>query len=197
MARTINEEQRKKNEAAILNKSREVFCAKGFNHVTMKDLVEASGMSRGGFYFYYSSVDVVFRAATQQRTKSKFEEIVHSIEENPDFDELLETYFKAQKKRLLNMDQSMIRAMYEYLFTHRDKSDIEFRDAQIAKILDTIRAILELGVRQGKVDAAGLDQKIENIMICIEGFNALAMFESISEERIDAQFQLLTEMIRG
>lgn len=196
MSRTVNEEQRKKKKTALLDASRTVFCEKGFSNTTMKDLVEASGMSRGGFYFYYSSVDEVFRATAMYSVKSKFKSIVASIEQNPDFDQLLASYFETQKKRLLNMRNSMMRAMYEYLFTHQTQADIDFRDAQVAKILETVKAILELGVRQGKVVPDDLDAKAENIMVCIEGFNAMAMFGATSAARIDAQFRLLTKMIR-
>ena len=195
MPRIVNKDQRRKKEMEILEAVRLVFCRKGLSNVTMKDLIDATGMSRGGFYFYYQSVDEVFRAMAEHRAKSKFEEILHSIEDNPDFDELLDAYFSTQIQRLLHMDNSMIRAMYEYLFTHRGENDHTFRDAQVDKNLETVRVILELGVRQGKVNPARLKDLTQHVMVCIEGLNALCMFGALSTQRLEAQFQLLKDII--
>lgn len=41
----------------ILEKAREVFVEKGFKSVTMKDIVEACEISRGGLYLYFESTE--------------------------------------------------------------------------------------------------------------------------------------------
>ena len=40
----------------ILEKAREVFVEKGFRSVTMKDIVDACEISRGGLYLYFSLI---------------------------------------------------------------------------------------------------------------------------------------------
>ena len=44
----------------ILEKAREVFVEKGFRSVTMKDIVDACEISRGGLYLYFSSPEEIF-----------------------------------------------------------------------------------------------------------------------------------------
>lgn len=44
----------------ILNNARKVFSKKGFSAVTMQDIIEACGISRGGIYLYFTSVDDIF-----------------------------------------------------------------------------------------------------------------------------------------
>ena len=41
----------------ILDSAKQVFIQKGFNRVTMKDIIEKCNISRGGIYLYYSTVD--------------------------------------------------------------------------------------------------------------------------------------------
>jgi AcrR family transcriptional regulator len=41
----------------IRDTAREVFIRKGFNDVTMKDIAQTAGISRGGLYLYYSSTE--------------------------------------------------------------------------------------------------------------------------------------------
>ena len=50
-------EQKKKY---ILETARKVFIEKGFKNVTMKDIVEACDISRGGLYLYFGSTREIF-----------------------------------------------------------------------------------------------------------------------------------------
>ena len=75
MPRVSNEERRRLKEEAILESARSVFLRKGFIDVTMKDIIEECGISRGGIYLYYDSVDDIFVAGAAHRNKRKFEVI--------------------------------------------------------------------------------------------------------------------------
>ncbi|HBG77060.1 TetR/AcrR family transcriptional regulator [Eubacteriales bacterium mix99] len=195
MARPVDEKNREEVKEKIMETARKVFCEKGFINVTMTDLLNAAGMSRGGFYFYYRSVDEVFRDTVRNRNKSNFDEIRLSINKNPDFTGLIDSYFAKQKKRLLNMEDSLLRAFYEYLFTHMEKSDIQFRNEQSDKILGTVNAMLQLGVRQKALAPENVEQIAEHYMYTIEGLNVMALFQGLTEETIDRQFKILKNMI--
>ncbi len=47
---------------AICEKSRELFCERGFKGVTMKDVCKAAGLSRGGLYRHFESTGQIFTA---------------------------------------------------------------------------------------------------------------------------------------
>jgi len=44
----------------IVETARDVFIEKGYKNVTMKDIVDACGISRGGLYLYFSGTDELF-----------------------------------------------------------------------------------------------------------------------------------------
>ena len=44
----------------ILEKAREVFMEKGYKNVTMKDIVDACEISRGGLYLYFPGTRELF-----------------------------------------------------------------------------------------------------------------------------------------
>ena len=196
MARPVDKKNREENKAKIMEAARGVFCKKGFNNVTMTDLLKTANISRGGFYFYYKSVDEVFRDTVQHRKKSNFEEIRKAIAHNPDFFELLDDYFQKQKSRLLNMENSLIRALYEYLFTHTEESDAGFRNEQRSNILETVNAILQLGVQQNAISSNNIVQKAEHFMYTIEGLNAMSLFQGLTTEIIEQQFELLKNILK-
>ena len=49
--------QKKKH---ILETARKVFIEKGYKRVTMKDIVDACGISRGGLYLYFNNTGEIF-----------------------------------------------------------------------------------------------------------------------------------------
>ena len=49
----------------ILETARTVFMEKGFKDVTMKDIVDACNISRGGLYLYFSSTKEIFLEVLQ------------------------------------------------------------------------------------------------------------------------------------
>jgi AcrR family transcriptional regulator len=195
MARTANEKQQAAKRKMIIEKAREVFCQKGFLNVTMKDIVEACGISRGGLYLFFSSVEELFEAVIMNRNISRFEEVRQLIRQNANFYDLLDLYFNMQKERLLDMEDSILMATYEYYSVRQNPSDIEFRDNQIACIKKTIVDILELGVKQGAIINDNIEELAYNYLYLIEGMSVFGMFNNITEANIEAQIQVMKSML--
>lgn len=192
--RIPNEGKRKAKYDLILEKARLVFCRKGYSNVTMKDIIDECGISRGGIYLYFNSVDEIFKQVVITRERNKTEEIRKQIQLNVNFLELLDAYLLTQKRRLLNMSDSLLRAMYEYNFTNTTAEDFELREAQVDGIRNTISDILSLGVRQGYVNEAMLDIMKDHMMFIIEGLSVYALLGGLTEENVDTQFHHIKEM---
>ena len=54
-----------------MERAREVVCKKGYKNVTMKDIVEACEISRGGLYLYFSSTKEIFDALLEEDAANK------------------------------------------------------------------------------------------------------------------------------
>ena len=195
MARTVNDGNRELVQIRILEAAQPVFCEKGFSDVTMTDLINAAGLSRGGYYFYFKSVGSVFRATVTRHRNRRFAEIRKAIEDDHNFYQILDSYLEKQKLRLLNMEESMLRALYEYLFTHQEERDAQFRNEQKNNILETVNAILQLGKRQNIISGDGLEQIAEHFMYTIEGLNVMAMLGGLTAEIVDAQLDILKQLL--
>lgn len=196
LARPVDEQNRERVRKEILEKSHGVFAKKGYSAVTMTDLITAAGMSRGGFYFYYKSVEEIFRDVFRYRKSSHVKKIKQQIEENKSFSELLEDFFQLQKQQLLNMDSSLMRSLYEYLFIPvNEDSDLEFRNEIKDNLLEVMRTIMNYGVKSGTIQTENSEMLSDHFMVTIEGLYVIAAFLGISESRIDQQFQTLREML--
>jgi len=191
-----NQQRKQKKRETILTAARTVFAQKGFIGVTMKDIIDASGISRGGIYLYFQSVDEIFMAVVQQRANHTYDTIKQAVTTNPPFAELFAEYLAGHADRLLHqLDGSLLRPMYEYYFTHKDAATYAFQQQQLANTQATIEMILQLGVRQHVIRDENLADIAANLMFLIEGMSMLALTGGISKAQIDQQFVLMQSLL--
>lgn len=196
MANIANEKRKQMKREAILEGAREVFSRKGLIDVTMKDIIDECGISRGGLYLYFDSVDTIFIEVLRQRNSRKFDGIRADVKANKPFEKLLNEYFAEHKDRLLNhVGNSLLRATYEYYYTHGSKKDHAFQQAQISSSQETIHEILKLGVEQKILKNQDLDKIAETFMLIIEGLGVLAITGAITEKRIDDQISMMQSIL--
>ena len=93
------------------------------------------------------------------------------------------------------MDNSLLRSMYEYYFTHKTAADHKFQQEQLAATKKTILAILELGVTQGVLKDEKIAEIAENFMFMIEGMSVMALTGGITQQQLDEQFDLMKKML--
>lgn len=176
--------------ALILKSAKKVFIRKGFDRVTMKDIIEECGISRGGIYLYFSTVDEIFIEVVKKHNQEKIEGIRTSIERNQNFDRLIDEFFADQKERLLNMDKSLFVAMMEFCFAHKNVSDRDFYTDQFYNTKVIILEILKFGQKAEAITAKNIDRLADSILFLIEGLRSLAVSSAISDELVDQQMQV-------
>ena len=189
------EEKTAKREA-ILESAKVVFSKKGLIDATMQDIIEECGISRGGIYLYFQSVDAIFLEVLQQRSQRRFNEVRAMIKANASFETILTKYFEDHKYRLLHsISDSMLRATYEYYYTHKSVETSSLQQTQLTETKRTIQEIFQVGVAQGVIADRNLEAIAENYMFVIEGLGILALTGHIQEEQIDHQIQVMRTLL--
>ncbi|KRM71623.1 TetR family transcriptional regulator [Lacticaseibacillus brantae DSM 23927] len=162
----------------------------------MKDIIDATGISRGGIYLYFDSVEAVFTAVIQQRSNRTYETVQQAVAANQPFETVLTDYLAGHARRLQSqLDGSLLRATYEYYFTHKDGATVDFQQQQLANTQATIEMILDLGVTQHVLKDQGLSGIAANWMFLIEGMSTLALTGGIAAAQINAQFTLMRRLL--
>ena len=72
----------------IIQTARKVFEEKGYLKVTMKDIVEACEISRGGLYLYYESVRELFLDVLQAEKETTEDVFGPAEKRNPEREEV-------------------------------------------------------------------------------------------------------------
>ena len=184
-----------KKRELILAKAEQVFIRKGFNGITMKDIIEECNISRGGLYLYYSSVDEIFMEVIKRHNQLKLEKTKIDIQGNENFEAMVDGYFQMQKERLLNMENSLLLAMFEFFIAHKHEADKDFFSGTFHSLENAILEIFNCGVKLGYLNDDCIQILAENLLYCIKGLETLAMSGGVTEELLDKQFDFCKQII--
>ena len=178
----------------ILGKAREVFAEKGFKNVTMKDIVDACDISRGGLYLYFSGTDELFLAVLADDIAEDDEEAVTAaLSGNASAGDMLALFLKEQKKEILRKKNNLIVATYEYFSVNK----VSAKDNPLKKQFDTavkiVEKLIENGVESGEFYCENPLGCARNLMYVVEGLKITSKTVGINEEAIDKELMYVLE----
>jgi AcrR family transcriptional regulator len=194
MDRSVDKKTSAKREL-ILTRAKQVFIRKGFAAVTMKDIIEECGISRGGLYLYFQSVDEIFMHVIETHNQRKWNEAKQHLSEDKCFEQLIDEYLAKQKKRLMNLNNSLLVPMYEYRFANRDEYHKSFFNKQFTDTKNVVSEILDCGFAKCGKGSRCTETLATGIVLLIEGISMLAVGAGITEGFIDSQMALIKDMI--
>lgn len=103
-----------KTKELIREKAAALFAEKGFKEVTMKDICEASGLSRGGLYRHYESTEQIFSELMDFLLTAQENEFTGKMERGLPAVQILEEVLKRYQKEMIDSSASLSVAIYEY-----------------------------------------------------------------------------------
>lgn len=166
---------------------------KGYKEVTMKDIVEACQISRGGLYLYFSSTKELFEEVLKMEQEDADDVFAESITEETTPTDILAIFLKEQKKELLNKQNSLGKATYEYFFAN----DIPGRDNLLKKQFDAavhvLEGLIQEGVESGEFYCEDPRGCARNIMYLLEGLKIASHTRGISETAVDREIMYVMQ----
>ena len=103
-----------KTKQDIREKAYQLFVEKGFKEVTMKDICELTGLSRGGLYRHYESTSQIFLEIVNDFSNSQKSEIFTKIEQHIPATTILEEILSKYANEMLDYKNSISLAVYEF-----------------------------------------------------------------------------------
>ena len=181
-------EKSKQKREYILKQAKAVFAKKGFRDVTMKDIVEACEISRGGLYLYFGSTEEIFREILQSELEDGGGDITTHLSKDSTMADILMLFLKEQKKIILRKKQDITIAAYEYLFAQRtEKKADNIMRSQFETGIMVLTKILEEGVRREEFYCENAKAEATNIMYVLEGMKICAKTFGLSESKVDQE----------
>lgn len=165
----------------IVEAARDVFFRRGYKGVTMKDIVEACGISRGGLYLYFSNTKELFEAVLERENKTLTSVLESPAVKEASPGEILLMYLEEQKKDILKKKGNLTAATYEYLFENKSAKNCFDKE---------VRALEQLivdGVNEEWMICESPAEAARNIVYAIEGMKVTAQTMEVTAQTVDNQ----------
>lgn len=182
--------QKKKH---ILENARKVFMEKGFKSVTMKDIVEACEISRGGLYLYFDSTEQILMEVLQMEADETDDVFTERIAQGDTAADILTLFLKEQKKELLRKKDNLTVAVYEYFFAHKSTDKDNMLRRQFDAGVMVIEKLIEAGIASGEFYCEDPKGAAANIMYVLEGMKINAQTFGITEKMVDEQLLFIMQ----
>ena len=103
-----------KTKQDIREKAYQLFAQKGFKEVTMKDICELTGLSRGGLYRHYESTEQIFLEIVNAFTDKQKNEVLTKMEQHIPAAAILEELLARYAGEMIDSENSISLAIYEF-----------------------------------------------------------------------------------
>ncbi|MCR5100778.1 MAG: TetR/AcrR family transcriptional regulator [Butyrivibrio sp.] len=172
----------------IIEKAREVFASKGYKTVTMKDIVDACDISRGGLYLYFGSTAEIFMAVLNSEVDEDDDEAIdRALKNDASAGDMLALFLKEQKKTILKKKNNLTFATYEYFSENRvSPADNPIR-TQFETAVRIVERLIENGMESEEFYCEDPMGCARNLMYVIEGLKVTSSTMGITEEMIDRE----------
>lgn len=177
----------------IVETARQVFKEKGFKEVTMKDIVDACNISRGGLYLYFQSTREIFEDVLKLEQEDADDVFEAGISREATPSDVLALFLKEQKKELLNRKFSLNKAVYEYFFENHVPSKENLLKRQFDAAVYIIEKLIDAGVESGEFYCEDSRGAARNIMYVLEGLKIASETRGISEAVVDREIMYVMQ----
>lgn len=169
----------------ILETARGIFMEKGYKDVTMKDIVEACGISRGGLYLYFESTKEIFQEVLKLESQETDDLFAVKIQENATAADIMALLLKEQKKELLRKKNSLTIAIYEYYFANKPGKKENGLREQFEGAVSVLEKLITDGVESGEFYSEDPLGCARNIMYVLEGLKVASHTMGVTEKMVD------------
>lgn len=179
----------------ILETARKVFVEKGFKKVTMKDIVEACDISRGGLYLYFDSTSQIFLEVMKMESQEADDVFSDSIADDATAADILILFLKEQKKELLRKSDTLTQAIYEFYFQNQLSRKDNILKKQFDSAVKIMEKLIETGVDNGEFYCEDCRGMARNIMFVLEGLKISAQTIGVTAEAVDREIRFILRML--
>ncbi len=182
-----------KTEEFILKKSIKIFAEKGYTAVTMKDICEATDLSRGGLYRHYSSTKEIFTAILDKDIEDNGSIVDEVIQQKVPAKVIFAHFLAGEKEAALGNNKGWFFAVHEFAFMENDRRS--YLDERVFHAGQILKKILRYGHEKGEFKKFDIETLSFHILTVLDGIKTSSSVLSISEETIDRQIDFIEELI--
>lgn len=190
--------KKEKTRELILEISYGLFAKNGFSNITMKDICEATNLSRGGLYSHFSSTTEIFEEILGKMNEKNEMNFYEEMEKGTSAIEILNRTLEFLEDEMSHPEDSLSLAMYEYS-VNIDSNKMQYFN-KIGE--DKWTALIKYGIENGEFENVQVEELVNIILYAYQGVRmwsriipmTLDVFKSITN---NVKSQLIKEEIKN
>ena len=178
----------------IIDVAAKVFSEMGYKNVTMKDIVDACDISRGGLYLYYESTSELFVDVMKSQAAAG-EDFTSLISDDATAADILLLCLQEEKKELFKKKNNLTRAYYEFYFDEKPSKADNVLKKKFDSNIKMIGKLIEIGVESGEFTCEDPLTAAFNIVYLIEGLKVTSGTIGVSPDSFDRQILYILQSL--
>jgi AcrR family transcriptional regulator len=148
MSPIVSHEHREERKSLILQAAKEVFINKGFNATTIQDIIDQSGVSRGGVYTYFQNTEDIFIELLKKRDLEDVLDLGSLYRAGVTSLQVLTLVLAQIEEGIEGQRDPLVPVIYEYYFTKGWGTEIHLSllEQRVEQARKSLVQILEKGV---------------------------------------------------
>ena len=166
----------------ILEVSYGLFAKKGFNALTMKDICEETGLSRGGLYSHFPGTKEIFEAILEKLNQKDAMNFYEEMERGIAATQILDDALALLENEMNHAEDSLSLAMYEYVGGNKEGLMQHYNRLGEEKWA----TLIKYGISRGEFKDVNIDEIVNIILYVYQGVRMWSRIVEITPETVKA-----------
>lgn len=171
-----------KTKQIILTEAYQLFAEKGFKDVTMKDICQRTGLSRGGLYRHYESTEQIFSEIVTILLDAQKDEFEEKIQNKMPAGEILEEVLKRYEEEMMDAGNSLSIAIYEFFSDPKISKSDNSISQQYLRSKKMWVALIEYGIQTKEFQEVNAEAVYDLIVFSYQGVRMYSKLMAIDPE---------------
>lgn len=171
-----------KTKQLICSEAYKLFAKKGFKTVTMKDICESTGLSRGGLYRHFESTEQIFMEIISEFTNRQQNEFREKINENISAVSILNNILTKYEEEMLNSEDSLSIAICEFFSSENISRDKNLIECQYLFSKQMWVELIEYGISKDEFKKVDAEAVFDLIVFSYQGVRLYGRLMNIDTE---------------
>lgn len=179
--------------AKILQSAQVLFSQKGYCAVTMQDICQATGFSRGGLYRHYGSTEDIFIDLIREEQANAHEELERAKALNISPERILLHFLHGRMRHLCRTTRSFDVAVSE--FAANSEKGHKALAARAEESIAVLTELIEWGSWEGAFHCDDPESTAKHLLWLTEGMSRHSSLLPVCEEEIRQQLALIRPLL--
>ena len=171
-----------KTKQLIKENAYSLFARKGFKEVTMKDICESTGLSRGGLYRHYESTQQIFAEIITSFLTTQDNDFSTKIEKGISAAQILDEILDKYKGEMIDGKNSLSLAIYEYFSNENVREEENLLYKQYITSFNSWDRLIQYGISRGEFASVDSKSVFDLMVFSYQGVRMYSKLINIQEE---------------